>query len=175
MNINKYTYVFGHKNPDTDSICGAIALSYLRNQMGYLTIPAALGELNNETRYALSYFNVKHPFHLNDVKLQLKDVAYHKGCFIDKNLSIKDAFDYMNKYSLTGIPVVENKNKYFGYVAWGLVIAAWALGLYIWHLIFGKAKAIIKPFNVCPRCGHTYADKRTALGLLKVFQPWKWI
>ena len=117
MNINKYTYVFGHKNPDTDSICGAIALSYLRNQMGYLTIPAALGELNNETRYALSYFNVKHPFHLNDVKLQLKDVAYHKGCFIDKNLSIKDAFDYMNKYSLTGIPVVENKNKYFGYVS----------------------------------------------------------
>ena len=54
---------------------------------------------------------------MNDVKLQIKDVNYHRDCFIDKNLSIKDAFDYMNKHSLTGIPVVENKNKYFGYVS----------------------------------------------------------
>ena len=61
-----------------------------------------------------------------------------------------------------------------GYVAWGLVIAAWAVGLYLWFLVSKKVKAMIKPFNVCPRCGHTYADKRTALGLLKVFQPWTW-
>ncbi len=65
-------------------------------------------------------------------------------------------------------------DKYFGYVAWGLVVAAWAIGLYIWFLVSKKVKAILKPFNVCPRCGHTYADKRTALGLLKVFQPWTW-
>ncbi len=65
-------------------------------------------------------------------------------------------------------------DKYFGYVAWGLVVAAWAIGFYIWLLVSKKVKAILKPFNVCPRCGHTYADKRTALGLLKVFQPWTW-
>ena len=70
--------------------------------------------------------------------------------------------------------ITDTVDKYFGYVAWGLVFAAWALGLYIWSLFFKKAKAILKPFNVCPRCGHTYADKRTALGLLKVFQPWTW-
>ena len=73
------------------------------------------------------------------------------------------------------ITIITNTvDKYFGYVAWGLVIAAWAIGLYIWLFMSKKVKAIIKPFNVCPRCGHTYADKRTALGLLKVFQPWKW-
>ncbi len=84
-------------------------------------------------------------------------------------------YDDLSKSDVTTITVITNTvDTYFGYVAWGLVIAAWALGLYIWHLIFGKAKAIIKPFNVCPRCGHTYADKRTALGLLKVFQPWTW-
>ncbi|MBQ7127909.1 MAG: hypothetical protein IJO18_02910, partial [Alphaproteobacteria bacterium] len=60
------------------------------------------------------------------------------------------------------------------YVAWGLVVGAWAIGLYIWWLVSKKVKSILKPFNVCPRCGHTYADKRTALGLLKVFQPWTW-
>ena len=113
----KVTYIFGHKNPDTDSICASIALSYLKNKLGFNTVASTLGNLNPETKYALNYFNVKEPYHLNDVKLQLKDVAYHKGCFIDKNVPIKDAFDYMNKYSLTGIPVVENKNKYYGYVS----------------------------------------------------------
>ena len=113
----KVTYIFGHKNPDTDSICASIALSYLKNKLGFNTVASTLGNLNPETKYALNYFNVKEPYHLNDVKLQLKDVAYHKGCFIDKNVPIKDAFDFMNKYSLTGIPVVENKNKYYGYVS----------------------------------------------------------
>ena len=65
-------------------------------------------------------------------------------------------------------------NKYFGYVAWGLVFAAWALGFIIWLIVFSKVKAFLRPFLVCPRCGHTFADKRTALGLLKAFQPWKW-
>lgn len=113
----KVTYIFGHKNPDTDSICASIALSYLKNKLGFNTIASTLGNLNPETKFALNYFNVKEPYHLNDVKLQIKDVAYHKGCFIDKNVPIKDAFDFMNKYSLTGIPVVENKNKYYGYVS----------------------------------------------------------
>ncbi len=65
-------------------------------------------------------------------------------------------------------------NKYFNYVAWGLVIAAWALGAIIWFIVFSRVKLFLKPFLVCPRCGHTFADKRTMLGLLKAFQPWKW-
>lgn len=65
-------------------------------------------------------------------------------------------------------------NKYFGYVAWGLVIAAWALGLYIWTMIRSKYKAVIAPFIVCPRCGHAFADRRTAMSMLKLLQPWKW-
>ena len=113
----KLTYVFGHKNPDSDSVCAAISLSYLKNELGYNTKAAILGNVNPETRYALDYFGFKTPYHLNDVRLQIRDVNYHRNCFIDKNLSIKDAFDYMNKYSLTGIPVVENKNKYYGYVS----------------------------------------------------------
>ena len=65
-------------------------------------------------------------------------------------------------------------NKYFGYVAWGLVFAAWAIGFIIWMLAFKKVKQFISPFIVCPRCGHTFSDKRTAMGLIKAFQPWKW-
>lgn len=66
-------------------------------------------------------------------------------------------------------------NKYFGYVAWGLVAAAWALGLFIWFMMFKKVKAMLAPFIVCPRCGNAFADKRTAYGLLKIVQPWKWL
>ena len=84
---NKPIYIFGHKNPDTDSVCGAIALSYLKNQLGFNTIPCVLGNVNSETKYALDYFKVKAPMFLNDVKLQIKDVSYHKDCFIDYTYS----------------------------------------------------------------------------------------
>ena len=84
-------------------------------------------------------------------------------------------YDDLSKSDVDTITVITRTvDTYFGYVAWGLVIAVWAIGLYLWFLVSKKVKAIIKPFNVCPRCGHTYADKRTALGLLKVFQPWTW-
>ncbi|MBR1380222.1 MAG: hypothetical protein IJ560_01395 [Alphaproteobacteria bacterium] len=65
-------------------------------------------------------------------------------------------------------------DTYFGYVAWALVIAAWIAGLYVWLMIRKKYKAVVAPFIVCPRCGHTFADKRTAMGILKVLQPWQW-
>ena len=66
-------------------------------------------------------------------------------------------------------------NKYFGYVAWGLVIAAWIAGLYIWSMIGKKYKMVVAPFIVCPRCGHAFTDKkRFAMSLLKIVQPWKW-
>lgn len=84
-------------------------------------------------------------------------------------------YDDLAKSDVSTITVITNTvDSYFGYVAWGLVVAVWAIGLYIWFLVYKRAKAILKPFNVCPRCGHTYADKRTAMGLLKVFQPWNW-
>ena len=84
-------------------------------------------------------------------------------------------YNDLSASDVTTITVITRTvDSYFGYVAWGLVIATWAIGVYLWLLVSKKVKSIIRPFNVCPRCGHTYADKRTALGLLKVFQPWNW-
>lgn len=65
-------------------------------------------------------------------------------------------------------------DSYFNFVAWGLVVAAWLVGLYIWSFMLKKYKMVVAPFLVCPRCGHTYADKRTAMSLMKALQPWKW-
>ncbi|MDR3208964.1 MAG: hypothetical protein LBT45_03920 [Rickettsiales bacterium] len=71
--------------------------------------------------------------------------------------------------------IMSTINGYFGYVAWGLVLIAWAAALLLWFMAFKKVKAIVAPFIVCPNCGHAFSDKRTALGLLKILKPWTWI
>lgn len=71
--------------------------------------------------------------------------------------------------------IIKTVNKYFGYVLWAYLIAGWALGLYIWLTVRKYVRGLVAPFIVCPRCGHTFADKRTAVSLLKVLQPWKWL
>ena len=71
--------------------------------------------------------------------------------------------------------IIKTVNKYFGYVMWVYLIAMWGIGAYIWLTVRKYVMGLIAPFIVCPRCGHTFADKRTAVSLLKVLQPWKWI
>lgn len=53
--------VFGHKNPDTDTICSAIAYAELKNKLGKDVKAVRLGEINEETKYALNYFKVEKP------------------------------------------------------------------------------------------------------------------
>src|SRR5699024_10260538 len=72
-NISK-VYVFGHKNPDTDSICSAIAYADLKTKLGLNAKPARLGELNKETQFALEYFNVDYPVVLNNSEEAEEDV-----------------------------------------------------------------------------------------------------
>ena len=84
-------------------------------------------------------------------------------------------YDDLSQSDVQVITVItDTVDQYFNYVAWGLVIAVWVLGFLIWHAIFKKTKSVIAPFVVCPRCGHTFADRRTAYGFLQAFQPWNW-
>ena len=112
----KKTLIFGHKKPDTDSVMSAIGLSYFKNKLGENTEARVLGNINKETIYALDYFGLKEPKYLNDVKLQLKDVHYHKGFFIHENDSIYDAYQAMLRDELTGIPVVKADGAFEGLV-----------------------------------------------------------
>lgn len=70
--------------------------------------------------------------------------------------------------------IIKTVNKYFGYVIWGLLVAAWLAGVYIWLTARRYVVGLVAPFIVCPRCGHTFADRRTAMGILRAIQPWKW-
>ena len=61
--------VFGHKSPDTDSICSTLAMANLQTQLrGEEVIPCRLGELNEETKYALKYFDVEAPKFIEKVE-----------------------------------------------------------------------------------------------------------
>ena len=71
----KKVYVIGHRNPDTDSICSAIAYANLKNQVegnGYEAYRA--GNINGETRYVLDTFGIKDPKYVSDVRPRLTDI-----------------------------------------------------------------------------------------------------
>ncbi|MBE6146994.1 MAG: putative manganese-dependent inorganic diphosphatase [Firmicutes bacterium] len=121
-------YIFGHQKPDTDSVTSAISLSYLKNALGMNTEPRVLGEISKETKYVLEKFKVKVPKVLNDIKLQLKDVNYHKNYYINQYKSIKETYDYMTEKGITGIPIVDDNNKFIGLITVKMIVKALIAG-----------------------------------------------
>lgn len=109
-------YVFGHRNPDTDAVTGAISLSYLRRKMGMNTIPAVLSSTNLETKYALNYFKVKEPIFLNDVKIKIKDLDYTRRYNVTEDESIESAYFKMAEAEISKIPVVDERKKLLGVI-----------------------------------------------------------
>ena len=109
-------YVFGHRKPDTDSVSAAISYAYLKKQLGFDAEPRILSAINKETKYAIDYFKVSEPEYLNDVKLQLKDINYHKGYYLNQNKSIYDSYLYMLNAGLTGVPIVDDEGEFKGIV-----------------------------------------------------------
>ena len=110
------TYIFGHKSPDTDTVCSSIALSYLKNELGDKTVPKVLGNINNETKFVLDYFKVAVPSYLNDVRVRIKNVKYDKKAYINENESIDAAFKLMQKRNITAVPLIDDNKKLTGYV-----------------------------------------------------------
>lgn len=103
-------YIFGHRNPDTDSVTSAITLSYLKNKLGMNTKPAVLSSINRESKFALNYFDVSEPIFLNDVNIKIRDLKYTKNYTVKEDDSIYEAYFRMNRAGISKIPVV-NKNK----------------------------------------------------------------
>ena len=110
-------YVLGHKKPDTDSIAAAISLSNLKNELGIPAEPRTLGNLNNETKFALDYFNETEPKYLNDVKLQVKDTKYIKNYFLNSNQSIFDGYNYMNQFNIGNLPLINEDGMFTGLIS----------------------------------------------------------
>ncbi len=108
--------IFGHKNPDTDSVTSAITLANLKNKLNIKASPKILGDINNETKFVLNYFEIPKPSFLNDVKLQIKDVNFLKTSFTKKHDSILSVLKFMKENHLTTVPVVEKNDKLAGII-----------------------------------------------------------
>lgn len=113
----KKVWVTGHKNPDTDSICAAIAYAYLKNQMGDREyIPKRAGAVSAETRYVLDYFKVKEPELITDVGAQLKDITIRKTVGVSAQISLKRAWELMKKLDVVTLPVTNRLGKLEGVI-----------------------------------------------------------
>lgn len=127
--MEKQVWIVGHKNPDTDSICAAIAYADYKNQLQKqqeaseeettLFVPKRAGELNAETTYVLNTFGVTPPDLITDVGTQIKDIAIRKTEGVSGHISMKKAWEMMQTHKVVTLPVVNAMNKLEGLIVTG--------------------------------------------------------
>lgn len=125
----KKVWIVGHKNPDTDSICAAIAYADLKNCLAQNEkdtteynneyIPKRAGEVNAETAYVLSHFGVEAPELISDVGTQIKDIAFRKTEGVSSHISMKKAWTMMLDLKVATLPVVNTFHKLEGIIVTG--------------------------------------------------------
>ena len=121
--MSDLVYVSGHRNPDTDSICSAIAYSYLLNATNkYNAIPVRLGEINRETEYVLKRFGVEHPVLLKTVKQKVEDLNYDKVTVFSKDLTLKTAWFLLKQQNLKSAPILDEHGQLLGLLSTSNII-----------------------------------------------------
>lgn len=106
--LDKPIIVIGHKNPDTDSICSAIAYANLKRTItGKPYVAKAAGHINEETSYVLHRFGVEEPEYLATVEPLVKDVELQRIEGIPAELSLKNAWGLMKDDNVVTLPILE--------------------------------------------------------------------
>ena len=106
---DRKVYVVGHKNPDTDSICSAIAYAALKTKITNIPHePRRAGQLNEETQYVLERFGVKAPRLLSDLREQIKDVELKEVDGLKSSVSIRTAWEKMQESNIHTLPVTRD-------------------------------------------------------------------
>ncbi len=112
--------VIGHKNPDTDSICSAICYANLKTKStGRYHKPARAGKINGETQYVLDYFGVEAPKLVEDVRTQVMDIEIRLMEGVNRNISLKKAWNMMQANNAVTLPVVTDKGAIEGLITVG--------------------------------------------------------
>lgn len=106
---NNRIYIIGHKNPDTDSICSAIAYAYLKNKTDdneYVAKRA--GQINEETQFVLNYFNMPVPGYINDIRTSVKDIEIRETEGVSREISLKRAWNLMKELNVVTLPITKH-------------------------------------------------------------------
>jgi len=113
--------VIGHKNPDTDSICSAIAYAELKNKLtgSDLYVPRRAGGINAETRFVLNYFKIDVPELVEDVGTQVKDIQIREIEGVAGSISLKNAYTLMKEKNVVTLPIVTKDGYLEGLITIG--------------------------------------------------------
>lgn len=111
--------VIGHLNPDTDSICSAIAYAYLKNKLGNTDIYEArrAGSVNRETAFALKHFGFAEPELITTVTPQIKDCEVQKQDGIDAGMSLFAAWSRMRETGTDTLCITDEQDNLGGLIA----------------------------------------------------------
>ena len=116
MGNSKPVYVIGHRNPDTDSICSAIAYAELKRKAGEDAIAARAGQVNAETQYALDYFKVEAPMLIVDLYPRVKDIMLECQAVVKETDNLRYLGRVLQENNLRSVPVTDGEGRMVGIV-----------------------------------------------------------
>ena len=121
MRNQERIFVIGHKNPDTDSICSAIAYADIKNRTSQKVkyIAKRAGQINEETEYVLNRFGMLPPGYLSNIGTQVKDMDIRMSPDADKSMSLKNAWDLMMEKSIVSLPIRDREGQLEGLITIG--------------------------------------------------------
>ncbi len=135
-------YITGHRNPDADSICAAMAYAEYKNKTGeeYYE-PVRLGEINRETQFILAYFGLEPPKFIENVRLQVSDLNIDKIAPISSEITLKMAWNIMKMNNIKSLPVVDESEILNGIVSVSNVTESY---MDVWdNMILGKSQVTV--------------------------------
>ena len=118
MRNQEKIFVIGHKNPDTDSICSAIAYADIKNRTSQKVkyVAKRAGQINEETEYVLNRFGMQPPGYLSNIGTQVKDMDIRMSPDADKSMSLKNAWDLMMEKSIVSLPIRDKEGQLEGLI-----------------------------------------------------------
>jgi manganese-dependent inorganic pyrophosphatase len=120
-------YIIGHKNPDTDSVCSAIAYAEFKSSLKkeHNFIPARLGPINRETQFVLEYFKVPEPELIENVYTQVSDITFDKPINILKDSPLSTTWETMMKHNARTVNIIDASGKFIGLATVGDIAKAY--------------------------------------------------
>lgn len=113
----KKIYIIGHKNPDTDSICSAIAYADIKNRTEKGTYEAKrAGLVSEETQYVLDYFGIEPPGYVPNVGPKVRDMDIRQVPGVESSISLKEAWMLMRSANVNTLPITNRENELEGLI-----------------------------------------------------------
>ena len=117
MDTERRIGVIGHKNPDTDSVCSAIAYAHLKNRMGQGNyVPLRAGSINGETQYVLERFGFPVPELCQDVSAQVQDIDIRRMPGVSGLMTVRRAWETMRDQQISTLSIVDDGGRLQGII-----------------------------------------------------------